>query len=112
VSDGVEALAYLRGEGKYAGIPLPDLILLDLRMPRKGGMEVLVEIKADEELCHLPVVIMTTSDSPDDISKAYAAQASCFITKPADLRDYNRVINSILEFFLTIVKLPQPGSRL
>src|SRR5262245_80104 len=81
-SDGVEALAYLRGEGEYAqGRLLPDLILLDLKMPKKSGLEVLAEIKADESLRRIPVIVLTTSDAPDDIWKAYDLQASCYITK-------------------------------
>jgi CheY-like chemotaxis protein len=112
VGDGVEALAYLRGEGQYARVPLPDLILLDLRMPRKGGLELLVDLKADPDLRPIPVVIMTTSDSPDDMAKAHAAEANCFLTKPSDLHEYNRVINSVLDFFLTIVKLrPRPAGQ-
>jgi CheY-like chemotaxis protein len=107
VRDGVEALAYLRGEGPYAqGLLLPDLILLDLKMPRKGGLEVLAEIKADESLRKIPVIVLTTSDAPDDILKAYGLQASCYVTKPSDLQEFERVMNSLREFCLTVVKLP------
>jgi CheY-like chemotaxis protein len=106
VADGVEALAYLRGQGKYATALLPDLILLDLKMPRKSGLELLAEIKADETLRHIPVIVLTTSDAPVDILKAYDLQASCYITKPADLAEFQRVMNTMKAFCLTVVKLP------
>jgi two-component system response regulator len=106
VQDGVEALAYLRGEGKYATALLPDLIILDLKMPRKSGLELLGEIKADEALRRIPVIVLTTSDAPEDILKAYDLQASCYITKPADIAEFNRVMNAMKEFCLTVVKLP------
>jgi two-component system, chemotaxis family, response regulator Rcp1 len=106
VADGVEALAYLRGEGRYANALLPDLILLDLRMPRKSGLEVLAEVKADPALRCIPVIVLTTSDAPEDVLKAYDLQASCFITKPSDLEEFQRVMNSLKEFCLTVVKLP------
>ncbi len=106
VSDGEKALAYLRGEGAYADVVLPDLILLDLKMPKKSGLEVLAEIKADEALRTIPVIVLTTSDAPEDIFRAYDLQASCYITKPADLAEFDRVMNSIKDFCLTIVKLP------
>jgi two-component system, chemotaxis family, response regulator Rcp1 len=110
VPDGVEALAYLRGEGKYSAAILPDLILLDLKMPKKSGLEVLAEIKADETLRRIPVVVLTTSDAPDDILQAYDLQASCYITKPSDLDELTRVMGMIKDFCLTVVKLP-PRSR-
>jgi two-component system, chemotaxis family, response regulator Rcp1 len=106
VPDGVEALAYLRGQGEYAGALLPDLILLDLKMPKKSGLEVLAEVKADEALRHIPVIVLTTSDAPDDILRAYDLHASCFITKPADLAEFERVMNSLQDFCLTVMKLP------
>jgi len=106
VNDGDEAVAYLRGEGDYATAILPDLILLDLKMPRKGGLEVLKEIKADEALRRIPVIVLTTSDAPDDILRAYDLQASCYITKPADLEEFQRVMDAIGDFCLTVVKLP------
>jgi CheY-like chemotaxis protein len=106
VEDGVEALAFLRGEGKYAQGMLPDLILLDLKMPRKSGLEVLAEIKADETLRSIPVIVLTTSDASDDVLKAYDLQASLYVTKPADLQEFDRVMNSIKDFCLTVVKLP------
>ena len=88
VGDGVEALAYLHGEGEYANAFLPDLILLDLKMPKKHGLEVLAEIKANEILRRIPVIVLTTSDAPDDILQAYDLQASCYITKPTDLDEF------------------------
>jgi chemotaxis family two-component system response regulator Rcp1 len=106
VSDGEKAIAYLRGEGAYVGAVLPDLILLDLKMPKKNGLEVLAEIKSDEALRRIPVIVLTTSDAPEDVFKAYDLQASCYITKPADLDEFDRVMNSIQDFCLTIVKLP------
>jgi CheY-like chemotaxis protein len=106
VQDGVEAMAFLRGEGKYAQELLPDLILLDLKMPKKSGLEVLAEMKADPALRRIPVIVLTTSDAPQDIWKAYDLQASCFITKPADLEEFDRVVHSLKEFCLTVIKLP------
>jgi CheY-like chemotaxis protein len=106
VRDGEEALRYLRGEGEYAGALIPDLILLDLKMPRKGGLEVLAEIKADDVLRGIPVIVLTSSDSPGDILKAYDLQASCYVTKPSDLEEFRRVMHSIRDFCLTVVKLP------
>jgi chemotaxis family two-component system response regulator Rcp1 len=106
VPDGEEALAFLRGEGNHAGAFLPDLILLDLKMPKKNGFEVLADIKADEFLRRIPVVVLTTSDAPEDILRAYDLQASCYITKPADLDEFERVMSSLKDFCLTVVKLP------
>jgi CheY-like chemotaxis protein len=106
VPDGVEALAYLRGEGRYGGALLPDLILLDLKMPKKSGLEVLAEIKADELLRRIPVIVLTTSDAPDDILKAYDLQASLYITKPENLDAFDRTMSMVRDFFLTVVKLP------
>ena len=107
VEDGTEALAYLRHEGPYANAVLPDLILLDLNMPRKGGREVLAEIKADEKLRHIPVLVFTVSSADKDIIAAYNLQANAFITKPIDLDEFLTVVKSLEEFWLTIVKLPQ-----
>ena len=107
VEDGVEALAYLRQEGPYASVTLPDLILLDLNMPKKDGREVLAEIKADEELRRIPVLVFTVSSAERDILEAYNLQASAFITKPIDLDEFLTVVKSLEEFWLTIVKLPQ-----
>jgi len=111
VEDGREALAYLRHEGPYANVDLPDLILLDLNMPRKDGREVLAEVKADEKLKHIPVLIFTVSSADQDILAAYNLQASAFITKPIDLDEFITVVKSLKEFWLTIVKLPQDVSR-
>ena len=110
VEDGKEALAYLRHEGPYANVALPDLILLDLNMPKKDGREVLAEIKADEELRRIPVLVFTISNAEKDILEAYDLQASAFITKPIDLDEFITVVRSLEEFWLTIVKLPQDVS--
>ena len=107
--DGVEALAFLNGEGRYAGVSCPDLILLDLNLPKKDGREVLAEIKEDENLKHIPVVVLTTSSSETDVLKAYNLHANCYVTKPVDLGQFISVVRSIAEFWLTIVKLP--GSK-
>ena len=106
VEDGVEAMAFLRREGKYADVPRPDLILLDLNLPKKDGREVLAEIKADEDLKYIPVVVLTTSEAEEDILSAYGLHANCYITKPVDLDQFMRVMRLIEEFWLTIVKLP------
>ena len=106
VKDGVEAIAFLRQEGEYAGVPSPDLILLDLNLPRKDGREVLKEIKADGRLKRIPVVILTTSQAEEDVLKTYELHANCYITKPVNLDQFIRVVRSIEEFWLTIVKLP------
>jgi len=106
VTDGVEALAFLRGEGRYAGSPRPDLILLDLNLPRKDGREVLAEIKADERFRRIPVVVLTTSKAEEDILRAYDLSANCYITKPVDFDQFIRVVRSIEDFWLAMVKLP------
>ena len=106
VGNGVEALALLRKEGKYADAPRPDLILLDLNMPLKDGRQVLAEIKADADLKRIPVVILTTSQDEHDIIKAYNLSANCYITKPVDLDQFVNVVKSIEDFWLTVVKLP------
>lgn len=104
--DGVEAMAFLRKEGKYADMPRPDLILLDLNMPRKDGREVLAEIKGDEDLKTIPVVILTTSAAESDILRSYGLHANSYITKPVDLEQFMMAVRSIEEFWLTIVRLP------
>jgi len=106
IDDGVEALAFLRRQGKHAGAPRPDLILLDLNLPRKDGREVLAEIKADPYLKRIPVVILTTSQAEEDILKAYNLNANCYVSKPVDLDQFIKVIRTINDFWLTIVKLP------
>jgi len=106
VGDGEEAMAFLRGTGKYAGASRPDLILLDLNLPKKDGREVLAEIKADDDLKRIPVVILTTSQVEEDILRSYNLHANCYITKPIDLHQFLNVIKTIEEFWLTIVKLP------
>lgn len=107
VSDGVEAIAFLRREGKYASVVRPDLILLDLNLPRKDGREVLQEIKADPSLRHIPVVVLTSSQAEQDILRAYDLHANCYVTKPVDFDQFITVVRSIEDFWFTIVKLPQ-----
>jgi CheY-like chemotaxis protein len=106
VDNGVDALAYLRREGKYQGAPRPDLILLDLNLPRKNGREVLAEVKQDPDLLRIPVVIMTSSDDEKDVLAAYNHHANCYITKPVDLDQFIGVVKSIEHFWFSIVKLP------
>jgi two-component system response regulator len=106
VGDGVEAMAFLRRQGKYADAPRPDLILLDLNLPKKDGREVLAEIKTDERLKLIPVVILTVSKDEEDILKTYNLHANCYITKPIDFEQFMKVVKGIEEFWLTIVKLP------
>jgi chemotaxis family two-component system response regulator Rcp1 len=110
VTDGEEAIAFLRGTGKYAGATRPDLILLDLNLPKKDGREVLAEIKADKDLKSIPVVILTTSQAEEDILRSYNLHANCYITKPIDLHQFIGVIRAIEDFWLTIVKLPSKGA--
>lgn len=105
-ADGVEALAYLRREGAYSSATTPDIILLDLNLPRKNGREVLEEIKQDDHLKRIPVVILTTSDDEKDILASYNLHANCYITKPVDLNRFIEIVKSIEYFWLTIVKLP------
>jgi two-component system, chemotaxis family, response regulator Rcp1 len=106
VIDGVEALGFLRREGRFADAVRPDLILLDLNLPRKDGREVLTEIKLDPELAIIPVVVLTTSQAEQDILRAYRLHANCYVTKPVDLDQFIKVVQSIEDFWLTIVKLP------
>lgn len=107
VEDGVEALAFLNREGKYALAPRPDLILLDLNLPRLDGREVLAIIKADEKLRSIPVVVLTTSRAEEDILKSYDLHANCFITKPVELGAFIKAIASLEEFWLAVVTLPK-----
>lgn len=104
--DGVEAMAFLRRQDKYADAVRPDLILLDLNLPKKDGREVLAEIKTDEGLKRIPVVILTTSEADEDILKTYDYHANCYITKPMDLNQLINVVKSIEDFWLSLVKLP------
>ncbi len=108
VMDGVEAMAYLRREGEYAEAIRPDIILLDLNLPKKDGREVLAEIKVDEDLKRIPVVILTTSKAEEDVIRTYNLHANCYITKPVDLDQFMTVVKTIEDFWLSIVKLP-PG---
>ncbi|MEA1895589.1 MAG: response regulator [Euryarchaeota archaeon] len=107
--DGVDAISFLRQTGEYADVPRPDIILLDLNLPRKDGREVLADIKADPDLKNIPVVVLTTSSAEQDIFRSYDLHANCYITKPVDLDQFIRVIRSIEDFWLTIVKLPRGG---
>lgn len=106
VSDGEEAMAFLRRVGKYANAPRPSLILLDLNLPKKDGREVLAEVKADDELKCIPVVVLTMSSADEDILASYDLHANCYITKPVDLAQFIKVVRSIDDFWLTIVRLP------
>ena len=106
VRDGVEAIAFLRREEKYANAVRPDIILLDLNLPKRNGLEVLAEIKQDDQLKRIPVIVLTSSQAESDILSSYDLHANCFISKPIDLDRFLRVVQSIEDFWLTIVKLP------
>jgi CheY-like chemotaxis protein len=106
VRDGEEAMAFLRREGPYRDVPRPDLILLDLNLPRKDGREVLGEIKSDSRLKRIPVVVLTVSHAEEDVLRSYNLHANCYITKPIDFAQFSRVVRSIEDFWLTIVRLP------
>lgn len=107
VGDGVEAIAFLKQQGQYANAPRPDVILLDLNLPRKGGREVLAEIKADSSLRRIPVVVITSSEAEQDVLASYDLHVNCYVTKPVDLDQFIKVVRSIGTFWLTIVKLPE-----
>lgn len=109
VNDGVEALAFLRREGQYINAVRPDLILLDLNLPRKDGREVLAEIKNDPDLKTIPVVVLTISEAEKDVLQSYRLYANCYIVKPLDLNQFSMVVKSIQNFWLSIVKLPLTG---
>lgn len=111
VEDGVQAMDFLNRQGKYAQAPFPDLVLLDLNLPRKDGRAVLAEIKATPDLKHIPVVVLTTSQDEQDVLRAYNTHANCYITKPVDLKQFLLVAAAIESFWLTIVKLPPNGTR-
>jgi CheY-like chemotaxis protein len=108
-SDGEDALRFLRQEEPHAGAPRPDLVLLDLNLPRKDGREVLAEIKADERLRTIPVVVLTTSEAEEDVLRSYALHANAYVTKPVDFDRFIDVVRQIDDFFVTVVKLP--GAR-
>ncbi len=110
VEDGLEAMAFLRKEGKYKNEPRPNLILLDLNLPKKDGREVLKEIKSDEALKRIPVVALTTSHAEEDIMKTYNFHVNCYVTKPVDLDKFIKIVKSIEDFWLAIVTLPPNGS--
>lgn len=111
VGDGIEALACLRQEGEFANAIRPDLVLLDLNLPRMDGRELLEIIKVDDDLKRIPVVILTTSKAEEDIIKTYNLHANCYITKPVDLDQFIKVVKTIEDFWMTIVKLPPNGAR-
>jgi CheY-like chemotaxis protein len=106
VEDGVEAMDYIRRQGKYAKVPRPDLIMLDLNLPRKDGREVLAELKNDPVLKTIPIIVLTTSCSDKDILQSYQLNANCYITKPVDFQHFIEVVKSIEQFWLTVVTLP------
>ena len=110
VQDGVAALDFLRKEGPYAGSPSPDLILLDLNLPKKDGREVLAEVKQDENLRRIPVVILTTSRAEEDVVRSYNLHANAYVTKPVDLQQFLEVVRTIEAFWLAVVTLP-PGEK-
>ncbi len=106
VSDGEKAMEYLRRQGDYASAPTPDIILMDLNMPRKGGREVLQEIRGDPQLTHLPVVILTSSEADDDILMSYGLHANSYVVKPMELDEFIQVIKGLEDYWLCMVKLP------
>lgn len=110
VQDGIEAMAFLKRTGAYAQMPRPDLILLDLNLPRMDGREVLHEIKSDDDFKRIPVVILTTSKDEEDVLRSYNLHANCYITKPIDLGQFLKVVRSIEDFWLSIVVLPPNGA--
>lgn len=109
VRDGVEAMAFLRREPPFEDAPRPDLVLLDLNLPRKNGREVLEEIKGDPDLGIIPVIVLTTSEAEEDILRSYALHANAYITKPVDFERFASVVHQIDEFFVGVVKLPKPN---
>ncbi|MBX6369827.1 MAG: response regulator [Rhodospirillales bacterium] len=104
--DGVEALQFLRREGPHANAPTPDIVLLDLNLPKKDGRQVLAEMKADDALKTIPVVVLTTSEAEQDILRSYALHANCYVTKPVDLEKFISIVRAIESFWLAVVKLP------
>jgi len=106
VHDGAEAMAYLRNEGEYADAPRPDLVLLDLNLPRMDGREVLQAIKSDPDLASIPVVVLTTSEAEEDVLRSYSLHANAYVTKPVDFERFIKVVREIDDFFVTVVRLP------
>lgn len=106
VGDGVEAMRFVRGEGQYADAERPDLVLLDLNLPRKSGAEVLAEIKGDPELHTIPVVVLTTSQAEEDVLRSYEMHANAYVTKPVDFERFGEVVKQIDDFFVDVVRLP------
>jgi two-component system, chemotaxis family, response regulator Rcp1 len=111
VTDGVEAMAFLRREGKYATVALPDLVILDLSLPRKDGRAVLAEVKADAVLRRIPVAIFSTSEAPQDIVRGYELGANCYVSKPGNLRDFISAVTSIGEFWFGLARLPRDEEK-
>jgi two-component system response regulator len=109
VEDGVQAMEFLRRKGAYASAPRPDLILLDLNLPRKNGREVLAEIKADEELRSIPIIVLTTSSAEEDILRAYNLHANCYVVKPVGFENFLKAVQSIRNFWFSVVALPSDG---
>src|ERR1700761_9010155 len=106
VNDGVEAMKFVRGEGDYASLERPDLILLDLKLPRKSGAEVLAEMQGDASLSTIPVVVLTTSQAEEDVLRSYEMHANAYVTKPVDFKRFLSVVRQIDDFFVSVVKLP------
>ena len=107
VNDGTEAMAFLRQEGEYAGRPRPDLVLLDLNLPKMDGREVLEAIKSDPDLASIPVVVLTTSENEDDVLRSYSLHANAYVTKPVDFERFIEVVRQIDDFFISVVRLPR-----
>ncbi len=107
VNDGSEAMAFLRQQGEFAGRPRPDLVLLDLNLPRMDGREVLQAIKSDPDLASIPVVVLTTSENEDDVLRSYSLHANAYVTKPVDFESFIQVVRQIDEFFVSVVRLPR-----
>ena len=106
VHDGVEAMSFLRNEGDYASVPRPDLVLLDLNLPRMDGRQVLAAIKSDPELANIPVVVLTTSEAEEDVLRSYSLHANAYVTKPVDFERFIEVVRQIDDFFVSVVRLP------
>ncbi|AHG04219.1 chemotaxis protein CheY [Halobacterium sp. DL1] len=110
VNDGDEALAFLRNEGEHADAPTPDIVLLDLNLPRKNGDEVLAEVRADPDLARIPVIVLTSSEAQEDVAQSYELQANAYLTKPVDPSEFIEVVKSFKQFWLSVVRLP-PGDE-